>query len=447
MLSRFVRTYGITVLLAVAAGEAIARTRSRSQFVTVGAAVACAAAALLSHKYRTREVVLWIALIVGALNFSGALFTPTNLSTSASLTDRLVKDIPLLLCLAVGALLPARAKASDLGLRVAILAAVLLIEILIITPAMAGTFVSLRYYVAYPLLAIAAARFDLSDQERYRVFRLIILLGLLESGIGIAEFFGTLGNTYYLGYSAFGSHVRAIGTLGNPDNLGLFLGLPILVSVAAWDSRQLFRRRMLALVILILLGGLAASFSKAAPIALATALLFQSKRTTGRSRTVLGVLLLSAFLAVAIAARHQGQPTPLLGSRVETSAAAYGEWARSPSVFMIGQGIGSETQLVGDSLQTTTTDNMILSMAVEAGLLGLIAFGWVILCAFRWARDATGLEMAFYGYAVFVLLYTPIYVNLRLYPAAFFFWLGVGLVRSRTTTMHRVQPEQLETAI
>ncbi len=82
----------------------------------------------------------------------------------------------------------------------------------------------------------------------------------------------------------------------------------------------------------------------------------------------------------------------------------------------------------------TVTDNFPLELGLEAGIVGIVAFGWLIwvgLQLIRKRRDDIG--TALYGMAVAILATVPVYETFRLFPLALLYWLFVGLATSSAT--------------
>lgn len=393
---------------------------------------------------RVREVLLWLVLLVGVLNFAPALFGVFNLAEEP-LWRKIVKDLPVLVLIAWG-LLRSRSQGPIVGdvdrrlraLRIAavVLAGVMAVDAAVRRPDLLGLAVSGRYYVAYPLAAFAVWRLEYTSAEVGRFLKGICIVGALEGVVAALSTFNLFGETFYSRYVqvAGESFARAIGTLGNPDNLGVFLGLPALLLL--W-GRPFPARWLNWLLLAPVLIGIALSFSRTAGVALFGSITVVTLwRGSGRAALKIGLLLIPAatFLYLTFAARFGGRFSleTLLGSRTESITDGFELWSADPTTVLVGQGYGTVSSVEDGDITQTITDSMVVTFALEGGLIALVAFAaivWpavrIVLLAERAARSRLTLAIAAYG--LFFLLYTPISVNFRLFPAAMLMWILVGL--------------------
>lgn len=394
---------------------------------------------------RTREVLLWLVVLVGVFNFTPALFTPTNLVDEPA-WQKALKDLPIILLLITAfSVSSAETQRSPELLRrfsamtvpAFLLGVTMIIDFSMRDIDILAFLVSARYYVLYPMLALAVWKLDLSRPEIYRLAVGVVVLGAFEGGLSVATFLGVVGESYYQGYIQFGESLqsRATGTLGNPNNLGLFLGLPALLIInhAVFPS---WRGKILLVPILI---GMALTFSKTVAVAFALVVVFQATQgwRRGAALRVAGIVSLSvAFMYFTISGRVGGVITKdsILGSRVVTTPEAFQEWFTSASSFLVGGGYGSEaTARWASGSAPIITDTMMLFLALEGGVVALLLFTAVVIGAVRVvafaARAApSDLMTGLVGYSMFFLLYSPVTTNFRLFPGAEFFWLCVGLM-------------------
>jgi hypothetical protein len=437
------------LLVAVLLGLGALQSETRPIYAYVGLAI-LASFTVLTLRYRLRNASLWFLLLVGILNFTPALFRPVALEAEPPLA-KLVKDVPVLILLAVSLLVGRRAPRPELlnpQLRLfkALLfgwAIVIAANVLITHPALPGLLVSVRYYVVYPLLTVAIANLDLEEREIQVLIRGLIILSAVEALLAAGEFLGLFGGTYYANYVSIGgkSYPRAIGTFGNPNNLGLFLGLPLLLLIASMSKStrpedRLFPPFMTFVFTGTILLGLALTFSKTAPLALVIALVGLSRRLDKRRGLMLALLFTGGMLFLVAEGRVKsgGLAEGELGSRLVTVPSAYRQWVRSPKAFVFGDGIGSTSSLVNNAVSSTVTDNMPLTLAQEGGVVGLVIFSLVCAAAlrvavlgFRVSEQHKTKVGGLLAYAVFFLVYAAVSVNFRLFPGAMFFWISIGL--------------------
>lgn len=381
------------------------------QLVAAAAVIGAVGLGLMLLRLRAREVMLWIVVLIGVFNFAPALVTGENLNEQAVWT-KVIKDACLLLLFGTAAFLPA-ARGMD-GFHVALAAwAVVFVFGVYLSPGPLGeAALSFRYYVLYPAVLLAIRRVDPSEQELRRVLRGLIMLGALQGLIAVAELQG-LGASFYEGSVEIQGerYRRAIGTLGQPNNLGLFLGLPALLLPA-----RLFSRRATAVLAVLIGAGIALSFSRSAALALAISFLI-NREMPRRAKTVAVVLLVVPLVWTILFVRQ-----PSLGSRPTGQAQTFSEWTASTRTLLLGEGYGLEREE-----SAIATDNMALGLAREGGVLAVTLMVLVVVTGFRPNRkDRIGDSLK--AYAIFFLLYTPIAGNLRLFPGALLFWMVLGLM-------------------
>lgn len=387
---------------------------------------------------------MWLVLVVGVLNFAPALFERFNLAHEP-VWRKLLKDIPVGVLIAWG-LFGARRhgpvagevdrRLRMLGIAALAMAAVMLVDAAVRRPEVLGLAVSARYYVAYPLAALAVWRLEYTGAEIHRFLQGLCVVGALEGIVAALSTHDVFGVTYYSFYVQIAGDyfARAIGTLGSPDNLGIFLGLPAMLLL--WGrpfSRQWVNWLLLAPVLI----GMAVSFSRSAGLALfGSVAVVMLWRGSGRARLKVAGLSVAAvaFLYATFAVRFEGEVSldTILGSRTETISDGLERWTSSLQTFLFGDGYGTLSSVDGEQITQTVTDSMIVTLALEGGLIALVAFAaivWpaarILLLAERATRSRLALALVAYG--LFFLLYTPISVNFRLFPASLLLWILVGL--------------------
>lgn len=395
---------------------------------------------------RTREVLLWLVILVAVFNFTPALFTPTNLVEEPA-WQKALKDLPIILLLITAFSVASAGQTqrspevlrrfSAVTVPAFLLGVAMIIDFSMRDIDILAFLVSARYYVLYPLLALAVWKLDLSRPEIHRLAVGVVVLGAFQGGLSIANFLGVVGESYYQGYVELGGSLRsrATGTLGNPNNLGLFLGLPALLLL----HQGVFPSWRGKIVLVPILIGMALTFSKTVAVAFALVVVLQTTQGSrrGAALRVAGIVSLSlAFMYFAITGRVGGEISnySILGSRVVTTPEAFDEWFMSPTSFLVGRGYGSEAMTRSPSgSEPVVTDTMMLFLALEGGVVALLLFtamviGAVRVSLFSMRVAASGLMTGLVGYMIFFLLYSPVTTNFRLFPGALFFWLSIGLM-------------------
>jgi hypothetical protein len=415
---------------------------------------------MASWHRRPDGLVAWLVLLVAVFNFTGALFTNQSV-TEEEVWMKVLKDLPVLALFLVllmhvrrndawrdlvarvrPALAPRRVARTLLrGGSAQQVAAALLAVILMMGAFMAfsfltverpsfGALASARYYLFYPLLALAVA---LAGPLRMRPLAVgIVVLGGVQTVLAVMDYFGVFGATYYFGLTEFAGYLypRAIGTLGNPNNLGIYLSLALILVISTGEHRSRWGK----LAIAVLLVGILLTVSRTAPIALLIA--FAGSLWGGRgSRRLMNTLLALGGVAIAFAltagSRLGVGSSGIFGSRGATAENALALWTEGPRAFLIGHGFASQATVgANNAVQETVIDNMALAIAVEGGLVALVLLTAIIVLGIRMALFApatTRLGTVARRYGLFFLVYTPLAVNFRLFPGVLFFWVLAGL--------------------
>ena len=253
--------------------------------------------------------------------------------------------------------------------------------------------------------AILALGWRVPDADLARLHHLVVMLGLLCAGFGLACL--ALGNSTGL-YPERPQTGVLFGTFANRNSAGVFLICCLLLLIALPDQRRLARTelllRILAGAILTIAVVLTQSRSSMALLALPAILLaarliaiWRAQRRTGYRPTRFG-LVAAALLAAAAAG---GVGAFLHSGRVETSFARFDEadgmrsamwedaYRSAARYWPAGAGVGSFDDVfqVDESLEYVTprragrAHNDYLEIAVESGLAGVaLAIGWVVWC-------------------------------------------------------------------
>jgi hypothetical protein len=402
---------------------------------------------LRGFRPRPAELAVWALIAACVLNFAPALFSSENI-VREPLWQKGLKDAPLLVLFLVALLVPGRRTTDDpamerlrrgYGWLLAVLAGAMTVDVLVRGTALLTFLVSLRYYVLYPALVLAVWRLDLNRPEVTRLVKGIALVGAAESLLAVVNFVGLVGDTYYRGYLHIAGEefTRATATLGNPDNLGVFLGLPTMMLLSGAAFRGTWARILLCVVLI----GMALTLSRTAALALIVVVLLslplRRPAFPDRWKVVTALVLAAAVAVAALSVRgvDASAPSDLLGARVDTVPLAFTRWISDPGVFLIGEGYGTQSETAGPGLPTAeqpVIDSMPLFLALEGGVVAVVLFALLVVTTFRLAiraarEDPSALRSGALGYGAFFLAYTPVLVNFRLFPGAPLFWLFLGL--------------------
>jgi hypothetical protein len=401
----------------------------------------------LAGAWTAHEAATVAVLVFATLNFTPTLFQTVSVSDEAPWT-KVLKDVPVLaLTLLLFMILlrdpraraAARERASELKVPIALLGALfilMLLSFVLVAAPTLGTFVTARYYIGYPLLALLVALTPGPPRLAERLAAVLLILAGLEVVLAIADFAGLFGSTYYSNHVRLGPYLvtRAIGTLGNPNNLGVFLGLALILVVSGLP-RGISGRWSLPVIGALVLGA-ALTFSKTIIIGivgiLAWSVLRRSHGVIGRLRA--GAVIVAGLTVLVLAGTsRRGAGLSLegiAGSRQDTITDAWRNWTSDGYHFIFGEGWASLSDVLDGRLSETVTDNMFLTLGLETGLIGLLLFTalctWLLVALFRLHRESR-LAQASFTFAVFFCCYAPIAINFRLFPGALLFWLLGGL--------------------
>lgn len=450
---------GVAVaLIAVALGAALGLA---GPLITVGALVGLAAAlAVLSHLEIAIAAIIAIIMLLpfGSLPFK-VVFTPTFL------------DLAMLAALLVYAMQWMTGQRRRLTLTPAH-APMLLFMALSIFSFVAGLpngplTSNLMRQFAEMLLSIAFA-FVLVDtidrQDRLeRLVRIILLGGVVTALIGIALYVmpddlseRALSSLRVFGYPSGGvlryiednpdEAERAIATSVDPNALGGTLAMiGGLLAPQLLLRRTLLKHRALALLAFgLIVTCLVLTFSRGAMAALVAGLLLIA---AARYRRMLLVLALGAVAIVALPATQEYVQRFIEGAQGEDLATQmrFGEY--KDALILINRypwlGVGFAGTPENDIYLGVS--NAYLLIASTMGLIGLTAFGVVVLTVFGWAfarRRAVyrneALTAIWLGLlaglmaALTVGVFDHYFFNLAFQAAGTLFWMFVGLSLSAT---------------
>ena len=259
------------------------------------------------------------------------------------------------------------------------------------------------------------------------------------TGFGIAE----------VGWVAV-SRRRVTSVFTSPNAVGLYLG-PIVAIYLGWLTAEIKNYKKVILKLLIIIPALSAiafTISQGTWIGLLAAVVFLgyfgwNKKWT----TVIIALLITATLFIP-SVRNKALPIltfqdPAGQNRVELMKISYDYLVQSPKNFILGAGIFGFPQIheqLRDPLKTEPLlypHNILLNFWLEIGLLGLIAFVWLIIKflrnGFKNMRPKTspgadwlnlGAMSAMTAIIIHGLVDVPYFKN----DLAMLFWIVIGLI-------------------
>lgn len=259
-----------------------------------------------------------------------------------------------------------------------------------------------------------------ADGRVSTVRRLLILLALAGAVVGVVAGVQSLGQEQELqglGQNATG---RAVGTFESPNSLATLLALALPAALALGLSGPLALRPVMLAGFVALLAGLSLSLSRGGLLAAAGALIMMLVWRPFR-RAAIGAAMVMVFFLVAIGGSPLGQVQQVdtVTQRLSTVGSDGGSkdpridiWQSTPEIIRDNFWVG----LGSDQFEEATTrygiilpasqggtrvnhpHNIVLTIAVELGVLGLIAIGWLAVALvgvlFRACRRAQGADAA-----------------------------------------------------
>jgi O-antigen ligase len=207
-----------------------------------------------------------------------------------------------------------------------------------------------------------------------------------------------------------GGFTRPGGTVGSPNYTSAYLGMMMTLAVCVWQTQALRRWRRLAILVFFLAAiALACTFSRGGWIAvvLSLAILGVSRwRRGGISRKtaaacMAGLVLAAAFLFVPnpISTRLMGDDEGSAHSRIPLMHLAFRVIQANP---LLGVGANNFGTVMNDYAGSEfrhewiyTVHNQFLLVCAETGIVGLMAYLWILLSVIRrgWRLWNVGDEM------------------------------------------------------
>ena len=320
-------------------------------------------------------------------------------------------------------------------------------------PAMIALWQNCGYGVIYFLLRPILSNCDLKTMRRFVTF--LLLMGGIVAGIGIAQFFSGINTFQYVSGEYKGLN-RAISTLGNPSNLGLYLAfmMIMLLSVGVYSHRFLLTVAFcLMAVCLILTVSMTALFITVVSVVLILAL--------RRKRSMLlfaGVLGTAVFCCIWL--------SPGIRARLLTAMSGQDEawilrlenwenlWPSNNYALLFGSGTGTDGSMtVSFYDQGGLADNQYLATLMQYGSLGLSLYlGIILLGSFRGlymgipnhrkAFSFGTLRLAG-GLVVIGCALAGVTANvMNVFPINLYFWSSLALIASTNTVKVRTSDSE-----
>lgn len=264
-----------------------------------------------------------------------------------------------------------------------------------LTQAIFGAKIDLELFVAAALASLVADR-----QFARRLVAVTIVGGVIVGGFVVLQayllppdFLTTFGYNQdtikpYLYLNGYSETKRYGGTLGGPNQLGAYLIIPLMLTVAAYITR----RKWLSLFSPVILSAMYYSYSRSAWIGAATGLALLGITLVPRDRQkIVGLGFITASLALVgiIAGAISTQPAlqeqifhatsenhTLAGSSDSERLRSISRGWNTVIMEPLGHGLGAAGPATFQAASSNIIENQFLQIAYETGWLGL--FCWLL---------------------------------------------------------------------
>jgi probable O-glycosylation ligase (exosortase A-associated) len=240
----------------------------------------------------------------------------------------------------------------------------------------------------------------INSTERLRILAwTLVLCSIPLAAVGVNNY--VAGEVLSTGVSGFYRITGYTGTLTtNPNDLALMLNLIIPIAGAlVWASRRPAARVLALVALLLSVGAVIVTFSRAGFLTLAaTALMLFVVLMRRRAPGAAGFLLVVALVApVLMPAGYTDRLSTITDIETDRTGSAQGRWQDflvATEIVMhnpiVGVGIGADMLALNEYRPGPDTyrsvHNAYLQYAVDLGLPGLILFVWLHIMCFRNAR-------------------------------------------------------------
>ena len=286
-----------------------------------------------------------------------------------------------------------------------------------------------------------------------RLSKTTLVTAAIVAGIGISlsyllapdflKFFGYGPDTILpyrlIGPEAFG--IRTPSTLGGPNQFGAFLILPLCMSVAMMIKRWRWWQAPLTLV---LIGGIAASYSRSAWLGAAIGILVILLALVKSKRILLGTVIALIILVTSAAyfsfntiknsnlsfyLLHESNVAEFSSNSTAQHEAAFSVAITSLVEHPWGSGLGSSGPASFRGGLANIPENYYLQLAMETGIIGLLAFLSIIVILGRQLyldRNKSIIALALFGGLIGLSVENLFLHGWADSSTAFVFWILAG---------------------
>lgn len=241
-----------------------------------------------------------------------------------------------------------------------------------------------------------------TSSERLRILAwTLVLCSIPLAATGIRNYIvgevlstGVNGFTRIYGYAGTGGS----GLTGNPNDLALMLNLIIPIAGALiWMSRRPMARALAVFALVLAVGAVVVTFSRAGFLTLVTtvlmfALILGRRRAPGAAA---GLLVIALAALPLLPAGYLDRISTITNIEADETGSARGRWRDTKVALgvvasnpIVGVGIGQDILAMNEERGATwrRIHNAYLQYAVDLGVLGLGLFAWLHLMCLRTAR-------------------------------------------------------------
>jgi O-antigen ligase len=271
-----------------------------------------------------------------------------------------------------------------------------------------GSVEMLAFYLPFGLLAFAIVRLDWDARAVTWLFRVMLSMAVLFAAVGLGQWAtrSVFWNPNLKADNAFATFYRVNSLFYDPSIYGRFLVVALLVAIAVlvfgpWRRYDAY----LALALVVLWVGLFFSFSQSSFAALIAGILVAC--LLGWRRRALAVASVAAvlLLALGIAFSHPAGTREAQDSSSEQglNRATRGRFNLVTNGVrialahpVVGVGVGGFTKAYRDRVElprrakTPASHTTPVTVAAEAGIVGLALFGWLVVTAALVPFSSTG---------------------------------------------------------
>lgn len=314
--------------------------------------------------------------------------------------------------------------------------------------------VILRYFTFYPLVGMLFMGAYDRIEKMTTCLRIYVVISLIVVFVGVVEI-STSRVSFYSGYVSFGPiQQRMVSTLGNPNNLAMFLQVPLLYLISGIFMKT-YRSKMHFIPLICIIGGMFLTFSRTAYIAALCGVLFMSGMMRNL-RTIFLSLFVACILFIGFLILQGGRVEGgLFESRIEMLKAFLSQSLESGEYLLFGQGLGSSDPSVSrfsdEKLYAgTVTDNTYTDILTRAGVIGLILFMLFIAsltcaCIRVWwhitVPSTKRVYLTLMSWNMVFLVYSVAAHAFILYPSVLFYWVSAFWILSLPSIDSRVSQE------